>query len=120
MYEGAPDHLIPVVEVETSVSRRRRKKDAGFYVCVSYAELERLGCLVSSKAEVLVWLHLKSLQATKGAEAWVRPNTRILKAWGIEERTRQRAFTNLERAGLIEVSTAHGRKTEARLVNSAS
>ena len=120
MYEDTPDHLIPVVEVETSLSRRRRKKDVGFYVCASYAELEGLSCRASSKAEVLLWLHLKSLQATKGAEAWVRPNPRILTAWGVGERTRQRAFASLKRAGLIEVFAAHGRKSQARLVRTGT
>jgi hypothetical protein len=116
MFHGLPDSLIPVEEVETPLSARRRRKDGDLYVRVSFAELEHVSRHTASKAELLVWFSLKAAQNARGAEAWLRLSNRILQAWGVEERTRQRAIANLERAGLIEVSRGTGRKAEVRLI----
>ncbi|MGZ5499516.1 MAG: hypothetical protein ACXWHI_12390, partial [Candidatus Aminicenantales bacterium] len=109
-----PDHMIPVERVETPTSLRRRRKRADLYAHVTYGELERLAP-VNTGPNVLVWLHLHSLQRTKGPEAWVWANLGVLKSWGIEERSYRRAIARLRGAGLIEVDAQPGRKARVRL-----
>jgi hypothetical protein len=112
---GQPlDPPIQEERVETATDLRRRRKREGFYVFVTWSELERLGP-VCTKADLLVWLHLRSLQSTKGAASWVWANLAVLLSWGVRERSYRRAIANLTEAGFAETDAQPGKKTRVRL-----
>jgi hypothetical protein len=70
---------------------------------------------VCSKSDLAVWIHLRSLQAVKGKEAWIWADLGVLASWGIPKRTYQQAVVNLAKVEALELDAQPGRKTRVRL-----
>lgn len=108
------DGPIPTIRVESQESLRRRRKRDRLFALVTWGELARL-LPILSKADLAVWIQLRTLQRIKGSEAWIVAYPQVLKTWGVQERSYQRAIANLAKADLLEANSQPGRKTRVRL-----
>ena len=107
----------PAVKVETEVGRRRKRARQGLFVpAMPLPEIQAAASRLSTARALGLWLTIRAQARMEGKE-WVRVRTHLLEAVGLGTTwARSRAYTELERAGLIEVRRRKGYAPLVRLV----
>src|SRR3954454_3224021 len=111
------DEDLPAVEVETEVGRRRARARKGLFLpATPLPEIQTAVSRLSTARALGLWLTIRAQAKMEGKE-WVRVRTHLLEGVGLGTTwARSRAYTELERAGLIEVRRRKGYAPLVRLV----
>src|SRR3954451_15105363 len=110
------DEDLPTVKIETEVGRRRKRARRGLFLpATPLLEVQAAASRLSTARALGLWLTIRAQAKMEGKE-WVRVRTHLLEGVGLGTTwARSRAYTELERAGLIEVRRRKGYAPLVRL-----
>jgi hypothetical protein len=106
----------PVRKVETASHGQRKQRRAGLFVpAIPWLELTAALSRLSTSRAAALWLML-TLQSKLEGGGWLKPRLSLLQEAGLADRkTRSRAISELERAGLVDVERRKGKAPLVRL-----